>query len=257
VKQAGIDLGITEKGIVIGFATVFVESNWTMYANESVPASMNLPHDAVGSDSASVGLFQQQVVDSGNGWWWGDAATCMDPYKSAALFFSRLAKLDYNSTTTTPGGWAQAIQQSAYPGRYDQRIADAQALYDSLAGSTPDPEVPVTDPNKPAYNEFPIWSPSNQDRSGTKVDLFLIHTQEGGGGDSAAEDLANYLANPANQVSYHYTISQASDGGVTLVDVVDTDAAAWAVGDANDRSINLCFAGSSVNWSRDQWLEQS
>lgn len=256
VKQAGIDLGITPKGIVIGFATVFVESDWVMYANASVPASISIPHDAVGSDSASVGLFQQQVVNTGNGWWWGDAASCMDPYKSAGLFFSRLAKLDYNSSSQTPGSYAQAIQQSAFPDRYDQRIADAQALYDSLAGSTP-PEAPVTDPNKPGYNEFPIWSSSNQDRSGTKVDLFLIHTQEGGGGDAAAEDLANYLANPVNQVSYHYTISQASDGGVTLVDVVDTDLAAWAVGDANDRSINLCFAGSSVSWSREQWLEQS
>jgi hypothetical protein len=49
--------------------------------------------------------------------------------------------------------------------------------------------------------------------------LFLIHTQEGGGGNSAAEDLANFLANPANPVSYHYTVSQASDGGVTVVDV--------------------------------------
>jgi N-acetyl-anhydromuramyl-L-alanine amidase AmpD len=258
VKQAGIDAGITPKGIVIAFATCFVESDWLMYANSRVTASMSLPHDAVGSDGYSVGLFQQQVVDSGNGWWWGDAATCMDPYKSAALFYGRLAKLDYNTTTLTAGGWAQTVQQSAFPDRYDERIADAQALYNSLAGTsyTP-PEAPVTDPNKPDYNEFPIWSSSSQDRAGTKVDLFLLHTQEGGGGDSAAEDLANYLANPANQVSYHYTISQASDGGVTLVDCVDTDEAAWAVGDANARSINLCFAGSSASWTRDQWMAQS
>lgn len=256
IIRVGNDMGISPRGIVIGIATGLVESDLTVYANAKVAGSLDLPHDAVGSDGFSVGVQQQQVVDSGNGWWWGPVAQCQDPTSSTQLFFSRLARLDYDNGSGTPGSYAQAVQGSAFPDRYDQQMSAAQALYDSLSGSTP-PEAPVTDPNKPGYNEFPIWSSSNQDREGTKVDLFLIHTQEGGGGDSAAEDLANYLANPANQVSYHYTISQASDGGVTLVDVVDTDDAAWAVGDANDRSINLCFAGSSVSWSRDQWLEQS
>ncbi|WP_016888301.1 N-acetylmuramoyl-L-alanine amidase [Mycobacteroides abscessus] len=111
--------------------------------------------------------------------------------------------------------------------------------------------------NRPDFNEFPLWSPSNSSRGGTNVDSFFIHTQEGGGGDSAAEDLAKYLGNPFNQVSYHYTISQASDGGVTVVDVVDTDYASWSVLSANSRSINLCFAGSKASWSRDQWMKQS
>ena len=113
----------------------------------------------------------------------------------------------------------------------------------------------VTD--KPDFNEFPLWSPSWQARGGTKPDLFLIHTQEGGGGDAAAENLAKFLADPNNQVSYHYTVSQASDGGVTVVDCVDTDDASWSVLSANNRSINLCFAGSSASWSRSQWLTQA
>lgn len=122
----------------------------------------------------------------------------------------------------------------------------------------------MTDPNKPAYNEFAIWDNNEESREGTKVDLFLIHTQEPADpnviDDAAAEDLANYLKSTegsANPVSYDYTISQASDGGVTLVDCVNTDDAAWSVGDANLRSINLCFAGSSVSWSREQWLTQA
>jgi hypothetical protein len=44
---------------------------------------------------------------------------------------------------------------------------------------------------------------------------------------------------------------------VTVVDCVDTDDAAWAVLDANHRSINLCFAGSTINWTTDQWMQQS
>lgn len=257
VLQAGRDLGITPKGIVIGFATVYVESGWTMYANAKVPESMNIPHEAVGSDGYSVGLFQQQVVDSGNGWWWGDAATCMDPYKSAQLFFSRLKRLDYNSNAQSPGSYAQAIQQSAFPDRYDQRMADAQALYDRISGGTV--TTPV-DPNRPDYNELEGWCDNNQDRAGTTIDLWLIHTQEGGGGNDAARDLKDFLISTtggANPVSYHYTISQASDGGVTVYDVVDTDLASWSVGNSNNRAINLCFAGSYAGWTRTQWLQQS
>lgn len=109
--------------------------------------------------------------------------------------------------------------------------------------------------NRPDYNEFPLWSRNNSAR-GAKVDCFFIHTQEGGGGNAAAENLAKWFQN-ANQVSYHYTISQASDGGVTVVDCVDTDRASWSVLSANGRSINLCFAGSRAAWSRAEWMKQS
>lgn len=107
---------------------------------------------------------------------------------------------------------------------------------------------------RPDFNEFPIWSRNNSPRSG-KPTMFLLHTQEGGGGDAAAENLAKWFQN-GNSVSYHYTISQASDGGVTVVDCVDTDRASWSVGNANSISINLCFAGSRAAWTREQWLKQ-
>jgi hypothetical protein len=242
---------ITERGIVIALATVIVESGYPirMWANRKVPESLLLPHDAVGNDGFSCGLFQQQVVMGDNGWWWGDCATCMNPAKSAGLFYDRLARLDYDNTANSPGSYAQAIQRSAFPGRYDERMDDAQELYNRLAGG----DVPD---NRPDFNEFPIWSSNNSDRGGTKVDCFLLHTQEAGGGDSAAEDLAKWFAN-ANGVSYHYTVSQASDGGVTVVDCVDTDRSSWSVLSANSRSINLCFAGSRAGWTRQQWLDKA
>lgn len=109
--------------------------------------------------------------------------------------------------------------------------------------------------DRPDFNEYPMWSPNRQSRNGQKPVMALIHTQEGPGN---ADSLARYLNNPANQVSYHYTVSQdPNDNGVTVVDVVDTDYASWSVLDYNNRSINLCFAGSSVTWSRQQWLAQS
>lgn len=107
---------------------------------------------------------------------------------------------------------------------------------------------------RPDFNEYPMWSVNRQPRQGTKVDLFLLHTQEG---DANADGLARWLANPANKVSYHYTISMdARDKGITVCDVVDTDRASWSVLSANNRSINLCFAGSRAAWSRQQWLDK-
>ncbi len=130
--------GITERGIAIALSTALVESGLKMYANKKVPESMSLPHDAVGSDAYSVGLFQQQVVKGANGWWWGDAATCMDPAKSAGLFYERLVRYDYNSPNFTPGWFAAEIQQPAaqYRDRYDQRMAEAQSIYNRLAKQT-------------------------------------------------------------------------------------------------------------------------
>lgn len=54
--------GITARGIQIGLATAIVESALKMWANGKVPESFNYPHDAVGDDGYSVGLFQQQIV---------------------------------------------------------------------------------------------------------------------------------------------------------------------------------------------------
>jgi hypothetical protein len=263
VNQAGADLGITPRGIVIGFATVFVESDWLNYANSNVAASMSIPHDAVGSDHASVGLFQQQVV--GPPWWWGDAATCMDPYKSATLFFQRLKAHNYNDTSQSPGSFAQAVQQSAKPDRYDQHMDDAQALYDQTIGKVPvaptppaDPRVAALEAARPDFNEYPLWSNNNEDRNGTTIDLWLLHTEDGSDTDNA-DGLAHFLIGTEgtnNPRSYHYTISTGypNDNGVTVVDVVDTDQAAWAVGSSNHRSINLCYGGSESNWDRQDWL---
>lgn len=108
---------------------------------------------------------------------------------------------------------------------------------------------------RPDFNEYAVWSPSNSGRGGVKPSMFLLHTQEGNGN---ADSLARWLANPANQVSYHYTVSQdVKDNGVTVCDGVDTDLASWSVLDYNSRSINLCFAGSRASWSRAEWMKQS
>jgi hypothetical protein len=121
----------------------------------------------------------------------------------------------------------------------------------------------VTD-SRPDFNEvdqlgWDAADPHGSVRSRPPINFFL-HTQEGGGGDSAATDLAAYLRSTKGDkaVSYHYTIRQAADGGVTVVDVIDTDLYSWAVLQAtNVFSINLCYAGSKAAWSRAEWMTQS
>lgn len=133
IIQEGRRMGITPRGVVIALATALVESNLVMYANGNDPESLNYPYEALSTDANSCGLFQQRAP------WWGTAADRMDPARSASMFYDALTQLpeDYNDTSRSPGWYAQSVQKSAYPGRYDQRIGEAQELYDRLAESAP------------------------------------------------------------------------------------------------------------------------
>ncbi|AUV61968.1 endolysin [Mycobacterium phage SWU2] len=129
----GRELNITPKGQKIAIAVQLVETNRTMYANRNVPASLNFPHDAVGADHDSTGLYQQRQA-------WGPLSETMDPIGSSRLFYlggrqgqRGLTDFPYNTDARTPGGWAQAVQVSAYPDRYDQRFAEAEQIYNRLS----------------------------------------------------------------------------------------------------------------------------
>ena len=100
-----------------GIATALVESNLLMYANNAVPASLKYPHDAVGSDHDSVGLFQQRQAG------WGTLAQRMNPRASAGLFFNKM--MTFNWRAMDPGAACQRVQVSAFPGRYSERMGEA------------------------------------------------------------------------------------------------------------------------------------
>jgi len=106
------------------------ESDLQMYANSKVPASLKLPHDTVGSDGMSVGLFQQQVG------MWGDAATLMNTEASALLFFHAIANVKGREAMPIPKV-AQAVQGSATAdgSNYAARMGQAGELLLALGAS--------------------------------------------------------------------------------------------------------------------------
>ncbi|MFC9788732.1 tape measure protein [Rhodococcus sp. NPDC127528] len=123
--------GLDDKAAKIALATALVESNMQMYANNADPESLNYPHDAVGSDHDSSGLFQQR-----NNGAWGTIADRMDPTRSAGMFYDQLAQMDYHSMDE--GAAAQAVQRSAFPGKYAERMVEAQELLDEVKAYGPE-----------------------------------------------------------------------------------------------------------------------
>ena len=263
VLRAGRDLGISPRGIVIGFATVSVESSWLMWANRADPASLSFPHDRVGSDANSVGLFQQRAP------WWGTVAQRMDPYHSARMFFEELKKLPYNDNSRSPGWYAQQVQKSAYPDRYDQRMSEAQALYDRIAADTSQ----MPDQQKPAEN---IEAPSNPTNSGgtstltveARPDVVMYTSADSGPRDPAQcqaivyhanqgpergslEGLLAFCQNKANGASYNRIVDARGRIGLSN----DDNYIPWAAGTTGNRiGLHVCALGYAEQ-SRAEWLD--
>jgi hypothetical protein len=136
--------GASPAELDVALMVAMAESNLLNYANTNIPESLAIPHQAVGSDHASVGVFQQQVGI------WGQAPVLMDVTKSAGLFFDALAKVKVSAAA--PWASAQAVQKSAFPdgSNYRKHYATAQAIRKSLTGTGTDGpgldvSVPVPD----------------------------------------------------------------------------------------------------------------
>ncbi|KAK4042287.1 hypothetical protein C8A01DRAFT_44671 [Parachaetomium inaequale] len=110
--------GLGRQGCEAGIATAIVESNILIYANKKVPESLNYPHDAVGSDYDSVGIFQQRAT------FYPDIAADMDAARSAAQFFTEMKRVS-GWKTMAVGTLCQKVQRSAYPDRYAEQVGKA------------------------------------------------------------------------------------------------------------------------------------
>jgi LysM repeat protein len=127
----------------IALETALTESGLRMYANVNNPESLRLPHDAVGSDHGSVGLFQQQVGGAVNSTAdWGTTAELMDSEISTRKFLDALLRLNWIPISNWAA--AQAVQHSAFSDGSNYRSHDAAAVQIRKAlwsGSTPSPKA--------------------------------------------------------------------------------------------------------------------
>src|SRR3954451_13143087 len=128
---------VPAQGVVIALAVASQESRFTNYANDGrgsdldffqkgIEKSLTLPHEAVGTDHGSLGVFQQQWP------WWGTMADLMNPGRAAGKFYAALLEVPRWQTMPVTVA-AQTVQRSAFPDAY----ADDETLARQLLGDAP------------------------------------------------------------------------------------------------------------------------
>ncbi|MEV4718455.1 M23 family metallopeptidase [Micromonospora noduli] len=126
IIKVGQDMGVPSRGWVVALATAMQESALRNLANSGVPESLALPHEGVGADHDSLGLFQQRPG-------WGTVAQRLNPAYAARKFYEKLVKVE--SWQRRPlTAVAQRVQVSAYPDAYAKHEELASRIVDALAG---------------------------------------------------------------------------------------------------------------------------
>jgi murein DD-endopeptidase MepM/ murein hydrolase activator NlpD len=137
IVSVGKQMEVPAWGYVVALGTAMQESRLLNHANDNpayprvVALSMAIPHEAVGHDHDSVGLFQQRPIEGDGSW--GTVQELMTPNVSARKFYNALLKVP---------GWermrltdaAQAVQRSGTPEAYQKHEADAKALAAHVLG---------------------------------------------------------------------------------------------------------------------------
>lgn len=201
IVAVGRQMQLPDRGIVVALATASQESGFKVYANDGlggdlaadqrgIDASLKLPHDAVGTDHGSLGVFQQQWP------WWGSMNELMDPAASARKFYEALLKVPgWQSLDVTVA--AQRVQRSAFPSAYADDQPLAEKLLDKLNGNVDVDQVAIT---APGDNSADPATPNETVMNGVYV----------GGTASAAAALCTPAA-----VGYGGTWLRPVDGPVT------------------------------------------
>lgn len=112
IYKVGRSMGMSSRDIQIGIITAMVESNLT-----------NVNY----GDRDSLGLFQQRPSMG-----WGTPEQVMDPVYASRKFFSTLQALGEARYDMGMGEAAQAVQRSAYPDRYAERIGEMRTFWPEL-----------------------------------------------------------------------------------------------------------------------------
>lgn len=133
IAAAGRARNASRADIVIALMVALDESSLQNLANPGVPESMALPHDGVGSNADSVGLFQQRPSQG-----WGTVAELMNPNTAANKFFDALGHTPHGGAAK-PWVTAQMVQKSADPSgsNYHAQYDAALSLADTVLGANP------------------------------------------------------------------------------------------------------------------------
>ncbi|MGO1409979.1 MAG: M15 family metallopeptidase [Microbacterium sp.] len=140
ILRVARELGLPAQAEKIALMTALQESDLRMLANTTVPASLDLPHDAAGHDHDSVNVFQQRPSSG-----WGTVADLMDIDYAARAFFggpdgpnsgSPRGLLDIDGWEDMElGRAAQTVQVSATPHAYSKWSDAADQVLAAVTGA--------------------------------------------------------------------------------------------------------------------------
>ena len=129
IIRIGHSRGMSERDIQTALTVAITESDLMNHSNTNVPESMQIPHDKVGSDHMSVGVFQQQVGI------WGTAAELMDINIATNKFYDALEKVTTRAAMPIHIA-AQTVQHSATSNgsNYEEDLPLALKISSALKG---------------------------------------------------------------------------------------------------------------------------
>ncbi|OAA46511.1 NLP/P60 protein [Beauveria brongniartii RCEF 3172] len=107
--------GLNRQACLAVISTTLQESTLHVYANPVVPASINYPHDLVGGDQDSTGMFQQRPE------YYPDIAADMSAAGSTRQFLAAMKQVS-NWQTMEVSALDQAVQRAEAGNLYAQRL---------------------------------------------------------------------------------------------------------------------------------------
>ncbi|KAI0423478.1 peptidase M23B [Xylaria sp. FL1042] len=119
--------GLNRQACLAVISTALQESTLHIYANNAVPESLNYPHDLVGGDQDSVGMFQQRPE------WYPDIAKDMSAAGSTSQFLAAMVAIP-GWQTMEISALDQAVQKAEAGNLYAQRIPLATQVCDAAGG---------------------------------------------------------------------------------------------------------------------------
>lgn len=139
ILQVGKSMGATSRDIQIALMAALVESNL---------------HNVNYGDRDSLGLFQQRPSQG-----WGTPDQVMNPSYAAGKFFSSLLA-NKNRYGMSMGAAAQAVQRSAFPDRYQERLGEVRQLWPSIQWNAGIPVKSMDGGDYPVEHQTNIVSPA-------------------------------------------------------------------------------------------------